>query len=123
MRRKAELPARHPRRAVVYTGTHDNDTLCGWYAGLDDGTRAFVQRATGLDAGELPLGLIRVALESPAGLAIVPLQDLLGLGREARMNTPGSTKSNWTWRQTEPLRPELAARLLELTRRSGRTEA
>jgi 4-alpha-glucanotransferase len=96
---------------VVYTGTHDNDTTVGW------------ARATGAlaDDPEPHWTLIRLALESRARLAIVPAQDVLGLGSEARMNTPGRASGNWSWR-LEPgqLTDEHAARLRELTVMNGR---
>jgi 4-alpha-glucanotransferase len=90
------LPANHRFDAVVYTGTHDNDTSLGWYQSLDDGTRANVDEVLG--DGDMPAAIIQAALASPANLAIVPMQDLLGLGSEARLNVPGTPTGNWTWR-------------------------
>lgn len=105
----AELyePHRFPRRSVVYTGTHDNDTLVGWLEarpspGADK--RAFLaERKRALDyvgagAGERHWDFIRVALMSVANTAIFPLQDVLGLGSRARMNVPGTPAGNWSWR-------------------------
>jgi 4-alpha-glucanotransferase len=107
----------HTELTVVYTGTHDNDTACGWWASLDAKRRA----ATGLDPAEPHWSLIRVAFSSRARLAIVPAQDVLGLGSEARMNTPGRAQGNWSWR-LEPgqLTEELAARLRGETVAAGR---
>jgi 4-alpha-glucanotransferase len=107
----------HAEWSVVYTGTHDNDTAVGWWRSLSEKERA----RSGLDPSEPHWSLIRLALSSRARLAIVPAQDVLGLGSEARMNTPGRTAGNWSWR-LEPgqLTEELAARLREETRQAGR---
>jgi 4-alpha-glucanotransferase len=97
---------------VVYTSTHDTDTAVGWFHALKPKERA----ATGLDPAEPNWGLIELAMRSRAALAIVPAQDVLGLGSDARMNRPGTTTGNWSWR-LEPgqLTGEHAARLRELT--------
>jgi 4-alpha-glucanotransferase len=93
------LPANHVENSVVYTGTHDNDTTLGWYAGLDDATRAAVQRALGSDgSAPMPDLLIEAAYGSRARLAVIPMQDLLALGASNRMNVPGTTGGNWHWR-------------------------
>lgn len=92
------LPANHVEHAVVYTGTHDNDTTMGWYEKLDAGTRARVDACLACTPGDMPAALIRAAYASPARLAIIPMQDLLGLGTEARMNVPGTAEGNWRWR-------------------------
>ena len=82
---------------IVYTGTHDNDTTMGWWENVDEKLKKRVE-AVGL-AGENPCEtLIRIAMSSPAPLAVVPLQDILELGTEARMNTPGKTDGNWKWK-------------------------
>ena len=103
-------PENHRENQVVYTSTHDTDTTAGWFGDLRPRQRA----ATGLDPDEPHWGLIEVALASRACLAIVPAQDVLGLGSEARMNRPGSAEGNWSWR-LEPgaLTPALARRLRE----------
>ena len=113
------LPSNFEPQTVVYTGTHDNDTTLGWYRSLTDEQR---RRADSLRHGEDPAwDFIRIAWESVADTAICPLQDVLGLGSEARMNRPGLPSGNWTWRfRREDLRPDLAARLRELTERCGR---
>jgi 4-alpha-glucanotransferase len=107
----------HRENGVVYTGTHDNDTTRGWWDSLTGAERV----ETGLEGREPPWSLVELALASRAALAIVPAQDLLGLGSEARMNTPGSESGNWGWR-LEPgqLSDELAARLRGATRSAGR---
>src|SRR5690606_15798044 len=98
------LPANHRENSVAYTGTHDNDTTEGWYETLDDGTRAWVREtltrsAPGADADAPAHELAAAAAyASRACLAIVPLQDLLGLSSQSRMNTPGTTLGNWRWR-------------------------
>ena len=91
------LPEQHVENCVVYTGTHDNDTLCGWFDSLDPGLQERVRDALG-EGAEMPDAMIRAALDSPARLAVIPMQDLLGLGHEHRMNTPGTTQGNWSWR-------------------------
>ncbi|HYL04238.1 MAG TPA: 4-alpha-glucanotransferase [Steroidobacteraceae bacterium] len=115
------LPHRHERGCVVYTGTHDNDTLRGWCARLDADTAARV--AFYLDAApeRVPAALIRAALGSVAQLAVVPAQDLLGLGPEARLNTPGTLSGNWTWRLPPgALTAELARSCAQLNAAFGR---
>lgn len=90
------LPANHVERAVAYTGTHDNDTTLGWYRTLDEGSREILRASIG-NADAMPAALVRSAYESPARLAVIPMQDLLGLGTEARMNVPGTDAGNWSW--------------------------
>jgi 4-alpha-glucanotransferase len=84
--------------SVGYTGTHDNDTSAGWFASLDATTRARVCRYLDVAPERAVEGLVTGVLRSVARLAVVPLQDLLGLGSQARMNTPGTTAGNWGWR-------------------------
>ncbi len=91
------LPHNHQARTVVYTGTHDNDTTLGWFRSLDANARGQVLDYLGCRAEEVLPSMIRAALGSVAELAILPLQDLLALGSEARMNTPGTTSGNWRW--------------------------
>jgi 4-alpha-glucanotransferase len=108
----------HRRNSVVYTSTHDTDTAVGWFSGLSRRQRD----ATGLDPAEPNWGLIELAYESPAELAIVPAQDVLGLGRDARMNRPGVTDGNWRWRlERGALTTALATRLSRLAQRHGRS--
>jgi 4-alpha-glucanotransferase len=108
----------HPEHAVVFTGTHDHDTALGWWSSLS--RRA--QRATGLDPADPAWSLIELALSSRARLAIVPAQDVLGLGSEARLNTPGRPDGNWRWRlRRGQLTSEHATRLREATRAHGRS--
>jgi len=92
------LPHNHVRRAVVYTGTHDNDTTAGWWRTLDRDGRQRVCAYFGREDPPIPETLVRAAYASVAQLAIVPLQDLLGLGSQARLNIPGKAEGNWGWR-------------------------
>jgi 4-alpha-glucanotransferase len=92
------LPFRHERNTLVYTGTHDNDTTLGWYISLDDDTRNQVDEYLGRSVEAMPWPMIRQALASRANLAVLPMQDLLGLDGEHRMNLPGTTEGNWEWR-------------------------
>ena len=115
-------PYLHERASVAYTGTHDNDTTRGWYSHLDAETSARVQLYLGAAAGAVPEALIRAALGSVARLAIVPVQDLLALGSEARLNTPGTVSGNWTWRLPRAaLTADLARRFAGLNAVYGRS--
>jgi len=116
------LPHRYEAQAVVYTGTHDNDTARGWF---DHAKPEEKRRATsylGVNGGDVPQAMIRAALTSVARLAIVPVQDILGLGTEARMNRPGEEEANWCWRMSEAgaLTIESAKRLRDLVEITGR---
>ncbi len=88
---------------VVYTGTHDNATTLGWWRQLDDGVRGQVGALVGADVRAPGWQLLELALKSSAELAVVPLQDLLEMGDEARFNTPGTAQGNWSWRLERPL--------------------
>jgi 4-alpha-glucanotransferase len=100
----AYLPHNHEPDSVVYTGTHDNDTTLGWWAGAAEPVRRHVRRYLGRAADDaagdvhVHLELIRLALASVADTAIVPMQDVLGLGVGHRMNTPGEAQGCWAWR-------------------------
>jgi 4-alpha-glucanotransferase len=114
----------HLENRIVYTGTHDHDTARGWYASLDDAVRASVDSAAsdrGIDDPEPWWRLIRLAFGSPARVAIIQAQDVLGLGSEARMNQPGSASGSWRWRM-EPgaLTGAMARRLRSVTEEAGR---
>jgi len=121
-------PHNYHRNFVVYTGTHDNDTTLGWWTSSDAGDstrsaenvrqeRAFAREYLHTDGGEMNWVLIRTALASVANLAIVPLQDVLGLGSEARMNVPARASGNWRWRfTTGQLTPEIAQLLRKMVR-------
>lgn len=125
-------PESYPANCAVYTGTHDNDTTVGWYQSEPgkDSTRSGEQIAReqhnartylSCDGSQIHWDLIALALRSPANTAIYPLQDILGLGSEARMNVPGRENGNWSWRfEWKQLSPEIEQRLGRLTREAGR---
>ncbi|MBL9202801.1 MAG: 4-alpha-glucanotransferase [Opitutaceae bacterium] len=104
------LPHNQRANTVVYPGTHDNDTTRGWYAAADEKTRDHVRRYLRVSGQEIGWDFVRSAYASPANLAIIPLQDLMGLGSEARFNTPGKSQGNWTWRYHEEELQTLAQR-------------
>ncbi|MEM6252701.1 MAG: 4-alpha-glucanotransferase [Cyanobacteria bacterium P01_D01_bin.156] len=120
--RNPYLPFNCDRNFVIYTGTHDNDTTVGWYTAANDYEK---QRLATFVGGITPesvhWSMIRLALSSVANLAIIPLQDLLGLGSEARMNTPGLAEGNWQWRLPEGmLTPTVQQQFTTLTELYGR---
>jgi 4-alpha-glucanotransferase len=115
------LPHRHVRNAVVYTGTHDNDTTRGWWGTLDPDAQRRVHEYLGSAGVEIEWDLIRAAYASVADRAIVPLQDVFGLGSEARMNTPAEAEGNWSWRAREQdFANDRNARLRRLASLTGR---
>jgi 4-alpha-glucanotransferase len=115
------LPHNYVRNTVAYTGTHDNDTTRGWYTSASEAQRDCVRRYVARDGHDVAWDLIRLVHASVADYAIVPLQDVLDLGSEARMNTPGLPSGNWTWRFTEAmLTPAVLDRLGALTHSYGR---
>lgn len=118
----AYLPFNYLRNFVVYTGTHDNDTTVGWFNQLSDHEKNAVLRYLGCTSPEgIHWDLIRLALSSVANQAIIPLQDILGLGGEARMNVPSQAEGNWAWRyQPDALTDEVRDRLKTLTETYGR---
>jgi 4-alpha-glucanotransferase len=117
-KRNPHNPANFGRHSVAYTSTHDTDTAVGWWRNLQPAQRA----ATGLDPREPNWGLIELAYASRAALAVVPAQDVLGLGSDARMNRPGVTQGNWGWRlKNGVLTPALAQRLRRLAEQHNRS--
>ncbi len=92
------LPQNIEENSVVYTGTHDNDTTLGWYQALDEASKNAVHRVLNDTAPMMPQTLVALALSSKANLAIIPMQDILGLDAAHRMNTPGTIAGNWQWR-------------------------
>jgi 4-alpha-glucanotransferase len=128
-----DLPHNYHRNVVVYTGTHDNDTAVGWFTSVAgagstrdaeqiEREREFCLKYLDTDGEEINWDFVRAVLASVANTAIVPLQDVLGLGTAARMNLPNSTEGNWSWRlKTETLTDEVAERLKALTELYGRT--
>lgn len=116
-----DLPHNHVRHGVVYTGTHDNDTTKGWYASRSETERKKMHAYLGTMGDDGVGDLIRAALLSVADTAIIPLQDMLKLGSEARMNIPGTTYGNWEWRFTWDMIPhDLAASVRSQVERYGR---
>ncbi|HWF73419.1 MAG TPA: 4-alpha-glucanotransferase [Solirubrobacteraceae bacterium] len=117
-------PANHREHRLVYTGTHDTDTARGWYESLPASRRALVSRAFaefGVAEQEPWWGLIGLALRSPARVAMMQAQDILGLGSEARMNDPSRAGGSWRWQMAErALTPTLARRLRDATEAGGR---
>jgi 4-alpha-glucanotransferase len=127
-----DLPHNFVQSVVVYTGTHDNDTTVGWFnsharegstrdAEQVERERQFCLKYLATNGEEIHWDFIRAALSSVANVALIPLQDVLGLGTEARMNLPASTKGNWDWRYTaDALTDKLSDRLKEMTEIYGR---
>jgi 4-alpha-glucanotransferase len=118
------LPHTYERNCVAYTGTHDNNTARGWFeneARPEEKERLARYMGREVDATSVGWELIRLAFMSVADLAVVPAQDLLGLGAQARMNKPSTTRGNWEWRILPgQLDEALARRLAEITRVYGR---
>jgi 4-alpha-glucanotransferase len=117
-------PEHHHKGQVLYTGTHDNDTLRGWWETLPPERRAEAQgelRAAGIRERDPWWALVRLALRSPARLCMLQAQDVLGLGNEARMNFPGRASGQWRWRLGHgQLTARHARRLHAMTEEAGR---
>lgn len=116
-----------PEHCIAYTGTHDNDTLMGWIhsrnESFSDGTEDPLAEFL-VDGSEIHLQIIKLLYASPAKVAIIPLQDALGLGGEARMNVPGLAEGNWSWRATENLfSDQLSAQIKAMVTESGRSNS
>lgn len=125
-------PHSHTVNSIVYTGTHDNNTTVGWFTSDGVGTtstreqvekeRKYTVEYLGTDGSEINWDLIRLAMESVAHTCIIPLQDVLGLGAQARLNRPGTLQSNWEWRfTTEMLTPGIRERLRRISIINERT--
>ncbi len=121
------LPHNFEADTVVYSGTHDNDTSLGWWQALTPAAQDYVRRYLGVSAQAIHWDLIRAASASVARLAIVPMQDVLGLDSSARMNQPGVAQGSWTWRfdwaQVSPWHAEQLAALAHLYGRSGQARS
>ncbi len=110
------LPHNYEPNTVVYTGTHDNDTTVGWYRSLSEKEARFLKRYAPHAGDDVAWEMIRLAWASVANFALAPLQDVLSLGSEARMNMPGRASGNWGWRFTaDQLTPAVLGRLADLT--------
>jgi len=120
--RSSFIPYHHERDQVVYTGTHDNNTTVGWYVDdASEGERHLFRRYAASDGREVHWDMVRLALGSVAEMAVVPMQDLLGLGSDARMNRPATGLGNWEWRlRDDQLDPAVARRLGDLVDTYGR---
>ncbi|MEA4814351.1 MAG: 4-alpha-glucanotransferase [Oscillospiraceae bacterium] len=118
------LPKNVNHNTIIYTGTHDNETSRGWLVSAEKNEKAALMRAAGkLCGGRAPTEktLIRLALRSRARIAVIPMQDWLGLGDEARINTPGTSEGNWRWRMSPYAETKkLARRMKRETKESGR---
>lgn len=116
------LPHNHEVDTVVYTGTHDNDTSAGWWASVSEHERHHARAYLATDGHDMAWTLIRAAMASVADTAVHPMQDVLGLAGDARMNWPGQESGWWGWRfQWSQVQPWHASRLLELARLYGRS--
>ena len=116
------LPHHHVPRSVAYTGTHDNDTMRGWWGHASEHERAHAAASLGCGADDVHSAAIRAICAAAANTVIFPLQDVLGLDGTHRMNLPGTTVGNWAWRfEWSMLGPEVAPRLAELARATGRS--
>jgi 4-alpha-glucanotransferase len=115
------LPENIDENSVAYTGTHDNDTTLGWYQAAPEHVRTHLQHYLQQESPEMPKALIQQTLQSVACLAVVPMQDLLGLDSSARMNTPGTTQGNWGWRMDwSQLTDEKQQMFKQIIKESGR---
>ncbi|MDO9139055.1 MAG: 4-alpha-glucanotransferase, partial [Methylobacter sp.] len=109
------LPDNYDKNCVVYTGTHDNDTTLGWLDSISHDERNYIYNYLGCPAMPLHCALMHSALGSVANLAVIPMQDILELGSEHRMNIPGTTEGNWRWRfQWDQLSAEQVSRFTHL---------
>jgi 4-alpha-glucanotransferase len=115
------LPHNHTFRSVVYTGTHDNDTTKGWYQERTQEEQDLIRRYLARPDHDIVWDFIRLAMASVAAYAIVPMQDVLNLDSDARMNTPSTLGGNWAWRyRPVALNPSVSSRLKELINLYGR---
>lgn len=115
------LPHNVEPQSVIYTGTHDNDTTLGWYEKASDKERDRVRRYLGVDGGDICWDMIRSALASVSQVALFPMQDILQVGSEGRMNTPGKSTGNWSWRfRLEQVTEATVCRLMEWNQLYGR---
>ena len=116
------LPHNYERNYIVYTGTHDNQTLCGWYESIDDSIKeVFNTYINNTNESEARWDLICLAMRSIADTCIIPVQDYLGLGNEARINTPSTLGNNWKWRMCEgSFSKDITSKIKMLTKLYGR---
>ena len=111
------LPDHYERNCVAYTGTHDNDTTLGWLQTISEDEKNYIYNYLGNPAMPLHCALLQAALASVANLAVIPMQDILEVGSECRMNTPGTMGGNWKWRfQWDQMSAERAGRFAYLVK-------
>lgn len=116
------LPHNYPEHCVAYTGTHDNDTVRGWYQTAPEHERDFARRYLSVSGEDIAWDMIRAVWRSKAVWAVAPLQDFLSLHSGARMNYPGRMEGNWTWRvRPDQITEDLLSRIFALNRDTGRT--
>jgi len=117
------LPHNYPQQCVAFTGTHDNDTAIGWYQSAPETERDFIRRYVGRSGTDISWDMIRAVWSSVAVFALAPLQDVLSLGPEARMNLPGRPYGNWGWRlNPNILNESISKRLYEMNYLYGRAD-
>lgn len=118
----SDLPEHHIENCIVYTGTHDNNTTLGWWNHADNSIKAFARKKLGMpeNCNDILPFIIKAAFDSVAETVIVPMQDWLGLGEEARMNFPGTVGGNWLWRMTNSDLEPVARHIRRLNRASHR---
>lgn len=115
------IPHRYDKNSVVYTGTHDNETILGWFGSAFSSDKEYALKYMKSDGKDVAWDFIQLAYSTVSNMAIVPLQDVLALGNEARMNLPGTSGGNWTWRYKEGvLTEDIAYRLADITKLYGR---
>ena len=116
------LPHNYTANSIVYTGTHDNDTTVSWFEQLSRQDRAFAKKYLNIRSNkEIHWEFIRAALASVSDTCVIPMQDYLGLGGEARINMPSTLGTNWKWRMTDgQFTEELADRMYDMTKLYGR---
>ena len=115
------LPQNHKKNSITYTGTHDNDTTVSWYESLSEESQEYIKKCINHETENMPWPMINSALSSVSNLAIIPMQDLLGLGHGCRMNTPGTIEGNWQWQfEWYQVDNELSKKLKKLLEKYGR---
>ena len=119
--RNPHAPSQHKENAIVYTGTHDNDTTLGWWRAASEEEQKKARRMTHAKGEQdIVISMIRTAMASVCDTAIIPMQDILNLGTEARMNIPGTVGGNWAWRMTELPNAKVARELKALVKENHR---
>jgi 4-alpha-glucanotransferase len=120
--KNAYLPHNYTKNAVVYTGTHDNDTTRGWYTSANRKQMQFIRKYVNIRSSRTATyDLIRLAMQSVADTAIIPIQDYLDIGSDGRINIPSTLGGNWSWRVLPgELTPELAEKMREFASVYGR---